>query len=156
MIRKHLSQGFKFMYMSLVQVATTPLARQGHNAYGCHNQFHNLVFGIVESSLHQGPIYFNCYPYFLLSLSDATTLHSWILNMKLFSYDIMEGTESLAIVYRLHYKLMNTTLDPRSKIKLARNTTLLIQTSNESPIFLYLGRFHGITLLFVNNGNYHL
>lgn len=131
MISKHLSQGFKYIHMSLVQVATTHLSRQGLNAYGCHNQFHNLVLGIVESSLYQGPIYFNCYPYFPLSLSDATTLHLWILNIKLFNYDIIEGAEYLAIVYCLHYKLMNTTLDPRSKIKLARNTTLLLHTSNE-------------------------
>lgn len=63
MTKKHLSQGIKYMHMGQVQVAATPLTRQGLNVStllclrdGWHNQIHNSLLGIVEASLYQGQI----------------------------------------------------------------------------------------------------
>ena len=46
-------------------------------------------------------------------------------------HDMMEGAQYLAIIYRLCYKVMKTTLDPRSKVRPHSGETLLLTTSNE-------------------------
>jgi hypothetical protein len=55
-----------------------------------------LLLGMVESSLYQGPIYFNCYLNFAISLN----------------YNMLKGVQPLVIVYRIYYKLMKTILEP--------------------------------------------
>ena len=67
---------------------------------------------MMETSLHNGPVYFNCYPNFALSLSDRNIMKSLNLNVKKDGYYMKEGLEHLAIIYRIYYKLMKTTLDP--------------------------------------------
>ena len=67
---------------------------------------------MIETSLHNGPAYFNCYPNFALSLSDKNIMDALTLNIKIDGYYMKEGSEPLAIIYRIYYKLMKTTLDP--------------------------------------------
>ena len=67
---------------------------------------------MVESSLYKGPIYFNCYPNFVVSLTDETVLQILKLDIETSCYNMLEGAQLLVIVYRIYYKLMKTTLKP--------------------------------------------
>ena len=60
---------------------------------------------MMETSLHNGPVYFNCYPNFALSLSDRNIMDALTFNVKNDGYYMKEGSEPLAIIYRIYYKL---------------------------------------------------
>ena len=84
----------------------------------------------METSLHNGPVYFNCYPNFALSLSDRNIMDTLTLIVKTDGYYMKEGSEPLAIIYRIYYKLMKTTLDPQSMVEPSpKGHTLLLQAS---------------------------
>jgi hypothetical protein len=75
------------------------------------------LLGIIESSLYEGHVYFNCHPNFSLSLFDPTLLHALELNIKTYGYNMMKGSQPLAIVYEIYYKLMKTTLEPQALVE---------------------------------------
>ena len=84
---------------------------------------------MVESSIFRGPVYFNCYPNFTVSLTDETVLQILELNIETSGYNMLEGALSLVIVYRIYYKLMKTTLEPQALMESPKDKTLLLQTS---------------------------
>ena len=95
-----------------------------------HLRFNDSLLRMMETSLHNGPVYFNCYPNFALSLSDKNIMDALTLNIKIDGYYIKEGLEPLAIIYRIYYKLMKTTLDLQSMVKPSpKGHTLLLQAS---------------------------
>ena len=52
------------------------------------------------------------------------------MNVKTNGYYMKEGLEPLAIIYRIYYKLMKTTLDPQSMVEPSlKGHTLLLQAS---------------------------
>ena len=110
---------YAFLHIGLVQVAIKPLTREALNTSillclrdDRHLRFNDSLLGMMETSLHNGPLYFNCYPNFALSLSDRNIMDALTLNIKTGGYYMKEGAEPLAIIYRIYYKLMKTTLDP--------------------------------------------
>ena len=119
----------------MVQVAVKPLTREALNTSVLlclrddrHLRFNDSLLGMMETSLHNGPVYFNCYPNFALSLSDRNIMDALILNVKIDGYYIKEGSESLAIIYRIYYKLMKITLDPQSMVEPSpKGHSLLLQ-----------------------------
>jgi hypothetical protein len=84
---------------------------------------------MVESSLFQGPIYFNCYPNFAVSLIDETVLQTLELYIETSGYYMLEGAQPSVIVYRIYYKLMKTTLEPQALMESLKGKTLLLQAS---------------------------
>ena len=73
-INRH-REKYAFLHVGLVQVAIKPLTREAlnTNVLLClrddrHLRFNDLLLGMMETSLHKGPVYFNCYPNFALSL----------------------------------------------------------------------------------------
>ncbi|KAH1137980.1 hypothetical protein GYH30_027823 [Glycine max] len=73
-----------------------------------HNKFEDSLIGTVETSLGQGPVYFNCYPNKTVSLMDINILDSLFLNIHFHSLDMKEGSIPAALIYRIQYKVMNT------------------------------------------------
>ena len=135
-IKHYKEQKYSFIHIGLVQVVIKPLTRSGLNTSvllclrdGRYYNFHDSLLGMVESSLFEGPVYFNCYPNYSLSLFDTNILHSLILNNKTNGYHMMKGSYPLTIVYRIHYKLMKTTLEPQALITSPKGYTLLLQSS---------------------------
>ena len=84
---------------------------------------------MVESSLYKGPIYFDCYPNFAVSLTDETVLETLELDIETSGYNMLEGVQPLVIVYRIYYKLMKTTLEPQALVESPKGKTLLLQAS---------------------------
>ncbi|KAL3510967.1 hypothetical protein ACH5RR_030368 [Cinchona calisaya] len=91
--------------------------------------------GIIQSSLANGPVYFNAYPNLQLSLSDVNILDALTLNVKIHGYNYVPGSELICLCYRVCFKLLST-LNP--KCKLINNNseeTILIETNfNKSQI----------------------
>jgi hypothetical protein len=83
---------------------------------------------MVELSIFRGPIYFNCYPNFAVSLTDETVLQTLELDIES-GYNMLEGAQPLDIVYRIYYKLMKTTLEPQALMDSLKGKTLLLQAS---------------------------
>ena len=64
--------------------------------------------GAVETSLCYGPVYFNVYPNLTLSLTDRTIGEACNLKILTEGYNFLSGAETVAVIYRLYYKVMNT------------------------------------------------
>jgi hypothetical protein len=125
---------FSFIHFGLVQVVVKPLTRQGLNTsvfLGLRDGkfYQDALLGMVESSLYKGPIYFNCYPNFTVSLTDETMLQTLELDIEISSYNMLEGAQPLVIVYRIYYKLMKTTFEPQDLMESPKGKTLLLQAS---------------------------
>jgi hypothetical protein len=137
-IEKH-KQKYSFIHIGLVQVAIKPLTRQWLNNSvllclidGRHLNFRDSLLGSIESSLYEGSLYFNCHPNFSLSLFDPTLLQALELNIKTHGYNMMKGSQPLAIVHRIYYKLMKTTLEPQAFVESPKGQTLLLQCNTQN------------------------
>uniref|UniRef100_A0A0R0I8S4 DUF7746 domain-containing protein n=1 Tax=Glycine max TaxID=3847 RepID=A0A0R0I8S4_SOYBN len=109
------SRKYKYLHIGCVQVAIKPLIDMGIDAavLMClrdirHNKFEDSLIGTVETSLGQGPVYFNCYPNKTVSLMDRNILDSLFLNIHFHGLDMKEGSIPTALIYRIQYKVMNT------------------------------------------------
>ena len=65
------------------------------------------MLGSVETSLSEGPISFDSYPDMTISLNDLNILDSIILEIKTHNYKMKQGSISIALIYKIHYKVMN-------------------------------------------------
>jgi len=84
---------------------------------------------MVHTSLYNGPVYFDTFPNITLSLSDVNISKALTLNVLTSGYDMLIGSQSLVIIYRIYYKLLKTNLNPQAVIKNSGESTLLIQSS---------------------------
>jgi len=73
-----------------------------------HKKFEDSLIGTLETSLGQGPVYFNCYPNKIVSLMDRNILDSLFLNIHFHGLDMKEGSIPTTLIYRIQYKVMNT------------------------------------------------
>ena len=136
-IKKHRKDGHNFLHIGLVQIGVKPLTRRGLNASvllclrdARFTNFGDSTLGIIESSLVNGPIHFDCYPDFTVSLSDQHILKALTLNIKTAGYNVLEGTQPLALVYRVHYKVTGTNMNFQAINKSPKDQTLLIQSTH--------------------------
>ena len=136
-IHQHKNQNYKFIHIGLVQVAIKPLFRLGIDTPVCmilrdarHQDFNNSLLALAQSNLANGPIFFNCYPNFSLSLNDANVLDSLVLTIKTQNMNFIENTKSVAVIYRVYYKVMATTLNPKAKIVSKRDETMVFEANN--------------------------
>jgi hypothetical protein len=106
-----MADGHNYIHIGLVQVSVKALTRKGINASillclrdARFTDFSYSVLGLIESSLYNGPIRFDCYPGFIVSLSDPHMLKALTLNIKTTGYKVLEGVQPLALIYRIYYK----------------------------------------------------
>ena len=135
-IKAHKKKGFNFLHIGLVQVGIKPLVREGLNSSICmalrdtrHLNFDDILLGVVQLSLSSGPVHFDCFPNFTVSLHDPHVLKALTLNIKTSSTSMIEGTKQLALIYRVYYKCIKTNLNVQALKKNPDGETSLIQTS---------------------------
>jgi hypothetical protein len=73
--------------------------------------FNDSLLGMVKTSLCSGPIYFDCFSNFTVSLRDRNILDSLTLNVKTSNYETKTGSLLIAIIYRIQYKAMSSTFN---------------------------------------------
>ncbi|CAL9004307.1 unnamed protein product [Prunus brigantina] len=134
-IKKHKHDGNNFLHIGLVQVAVKPLTRLGLQASillclrdARFTDFNDSVLGMIESSLCNGPVHFDCYPDFTVSLNDPHILKTLTLNIKTSGYNVLPGTQPLALVYRIYYKVTGANMNFQALNKSPKDQTVLIQS----------------------------
>ena len=138
-LKSHRKDGHNFIHVGLVQIAVKPLTRRGLNTSTLlclrdarFTEFSDSILGMVESSLFNGPIHFDCYANLTLSLSDPHILKALTLKVKTSGYKVLEGTQPLALIYRIYYKVTGTNMNFQALAKSPKDHTLLIQTNIEN------------------------
>ena len=138
-LKSHRKDGHNYMHIGLVQVAVKPLTRRGLNTSillclrdARFTNFSDSILGMIESSLYDGPIHFNCFTDLTISLSDPHVLKALTLNIKTSGFQVLEGTQPLALIYRIYYKVTGTNMNFQALSKSPRDHTLLIQTNQEN------------------------
>ncbi|WP_353803691.1 hypothetical protein, partial [Acinetobacter baumannii] len=89
------------------------------------------LLGILESNLAHGPVYFNCYPNFSIEIEDPHILDTLTLNIKTKNMNSKLGTRDLAVIYRVYYKLMKTTIAPKAINSSPKGVTMLMESNQE-------------------------
>ncbi|KAG9453332.1 hypothetical protein H6P81_006236 [Aristolochia fimbriata] len=84
--------------------------------------------GVMETSLTNGPVYFNIYPDLALSMTDPHLLKALSLNLITHNYEFRSGSETIAIVYRIYYRVLNT-LASHVKIASEKGKTTLVESN---------------------------
>ncbi|GAV83838.1 MP domain-containing protein, partial [Cephalotus follicularis] len=145
---KQLAKNFQYIHFALVQVTIKPLTRQGLNTsiLAClqdakHLNFDNSLIGAIETSLYNGPVYFNGCPDLTISLTDKNILETLKINIKLHGYNMLPGSEIIAIIHHVHYKATNS-ICPKSLVSLSKvnlskgETTMMKCVTNDSNILI--------------------
>lgn len=83
---------------------------------------------MIETSLYEDPIYFNCFPNYCLSMSDRHLLRGLELDIKV-NNNLRTGSQPLTIVYRICCKLMKSRLEPKALDRSPKGYTSLVQTN---------------------------
>ena len=111
-----------------------------------HNKFEDSLIGTVETSLGQGPVYFNCYPNEMVSLMDRNIIDSLFLNIHFHGLDMKEGSILAALIYRIQYKVMNTCASRVFPKPQKGETTLFITDMTKANVSLpKLIKWDGVT-----------
>ena len=125
---------FHYLHIGLVQVAIKPLFRQGLDIPVCAIlrdarllNFDDSLLGVIQSNLADGPVYFNCYPNFLVDINDPNIMDVLTLNVKTKNMNSKDNTREIAIIYRVYYRLMGTTLAPQAKVVIIMKTSSILK-----------------------------
>ncbi|GAV70376.1 LOW QUALITY PROTEIN: zf-CCHC domain-containing protein/MP domain-containing protein, partial [Cephalotus follicularis] len=139
---KELAKNFKYIHFALVQVTIKPLTRQGLNTsiLAClrdarHLNFDDSLIGAIETSLCNGPVYFDGYPDLTIFLTDKNILETLKINIKLHGYNMLPGSEIIAIIHHVHYKATNS-ICPKSVNLSKGETTMMKCVTNDSNILI--------------------
>ena len=62
-----------------------------------------------------------------MNIHDPSILSSLTLNVKTKNMNFVEHAQTMAIVYRIYYKVMTTQLNPRAVCQSVKDETLLFQ-----------------------------
>jgi hypothetical protein len=86
LLDKHYKDGFRYIHLGLVQVAVKPLHKLGLNSPillilrdSRIKDFQDSTIAMLDSNLNDGPVYFNCYPNYSMSLGDEVTSSSLVI-----------------------------------------------------------------------------
>jgi len=138
-IKRHRREGHNFIHIGLVQVAIKPLTRRGLKAsvmLGLRDvrftDWQDSLLGVIEATMHDGPVYFDCFPDFTVSLSDPHILKVLTLSIRTQGYKVLEGVQPLALIYRIYYKCTGTNMNFQAINRSPRNQTMLIQSSQSN------------------------
>ncbi|KAM3198755.1 hypothetical protein P3L10_034506 [Capsicum annuum] len=135
---------FNYLHVGLVQVAIKPLFRQGLDIPVCAIlrdarllNFDDSLLGVIQSNLSDGPVYFNCYPNFSVDINDPNIMDVLTLNVKTKNMNSKDNTREIAIIYRVYYRLMGTTLAPKARLTSPKGVTTLMEANKDrSTVFV--------------------
>ena len=134
-IEKYLKSKYNYLHVGCIQIAFKPLTLAGLNASilsylrdaRCLDFLPSLM-GIIQTSLCHGPVYFNVYPNLTLSLTDRNLFEAVSLHIQTQGYNYLPGSETISVIYRIHYKVMNT-LTPNAILRSEPGKTIVIDSN---------------------------
>ncbi|KAK2993467.1 hypothetical protein RJ640_015151, partial [Escallonia rubra] len=118
------------------QIGITSLTKEGLDTHvwaalrdDRHLSFDDSLLGMVETSLCNGPMYFNCYPNFSVSLSDPHIMDVLTLDIKTQRYNMRPQGQNLVLIYRIYYKAMSTICPAFKQIADPGKSVILFQSN---------------------------
>lgn len=129
-------QKYNYLHLGLVQIAAKPLSTEGLNTtlllclHDCRFlDFQDSLLGMVETSLCDDIVHFNCFPNFIVSLKDKNLLDVLTLNVQSSNFKLKTGSSPIAIIYCIQYNAMNSAFNSRAfHISPTKGETILFQT----------------------------
>ncbi|GAV63338.1 MP domain-containing protein, partial [Cephalotus follicularis] len=101
-----------------------------------HLNFDDSLIGAIKTSFCNGLVHFDGYPDLTISLTNTNILETLKINIKLHGYNILPGSEILAIIHYVHFKAMNS-ICPKSLENLTKEETIIIKcTTKDSNILI--------------------
>ncbi|GAV61084.1 MP domain-containing protein, partial [Cephalotus follicularis] len=98
--------------------------------------FDDSLIGVIETSLCNRPVYFDGYPDLTISLTDKNILETLKININLHGYNMLPGSEIIAIIHHVHFKATNS-ICPKSLVNLTKGeTTMMKCITNYSNILI--------------------
>ena len=94
-----------------------------------HTNFQNSILAMAETNISNGPIYFNCYPNFSVGLFDPNILDTLVLTIKTKNLEFTVDTKAIAVIYRVCYKTMSTTIEPKTKLVSPKDVTIVFESN---------------------------
>ncbi|KAJ0038879.1 hypothetical protein Pint_22051 [Pistacia integerrima] len=138
-VRRH-TEKYKYLHIGLVQVGVRPLTHEGVNTsiLLCLRDkrlldFNNSLLSVLQSSLVDGPVYFNCFPNIMVFLQDPNIMHVLTLNIKLQNLETQETCFPVVLMYRVHYKCLVDPFNTAARKSSSRDKTLFFQTKIRRP-----------------------
>ncbi|KAK2637764.1 hypothetical protein Ddye_025559 [Dipteronia dyeriana] len=112
--------GFNDLHIGSVQVGVKPLSKIGLNNSLLIvlrdkriTDYKESIFGMAETSLTDGPIYFQVYPNFTIELNtDEHTEKCLVIDIQTHNYKFLEKSSPYKLVYRVHYRVLTSGLIP--------------------------------------------
>ena len=86
-------------------------------------KFNDFVLIMIDSNLANGPVYFNYFPKFSMNINDPSILSSLTLNITTKNMNFVEA-QTIAIIYRIYYKIMTIQLNLRVVCQSLKEETL--------------------------------
>ncbi|GAB2265360.1 hypothetical protein Dimus_037812 [Dionaea muscipula] len=115
MLKKYQEKKFKYAHYGCVQVCIKPLTRKGldrpilvilRDATMC--KFNESQIAMLQSNTCNNPVFFTCYPDFIVDLSDPTILNTLVLDIHTQKTCAQARRKEFVIIYRLIFKVLNT------------------------------------------------
>ncbi|KAK2975741.1 hypothetical protein RJ640_022747 [Escallonia rubra] len=142
-LEKH-KRKFRYVHIGLVHIGITSLTKEGLDTHvwaalrdDRHLSFDDSLLGMIETSLCNGPMYFNCYPNFSVSLSDPHIMDVLTLDIKTQRYNMRPQAQNLVLIYRIYYKAMSTICPAFKQIADPGKSVILFQSNpNKTNVML--------------------
>ena len=133
---EHIKKGYNFIHLGLIQVAAKPNYRLGINSPILlllrdirMKKFQDSVIAILESNLHDGPAFFNCYPNFSMNIKNAKTSNSLKLYSKIPDNIVDEDSGPIQLIIRLYYKITRIDYNYKALRSSPKNETILVEAN---------------------------
>ena len=125
---QHLQAKHRFMHIGLVQVAVKPLIRTGVTApiYLALRdkrlrRYKSSLLAMIQTNVYKGPIFFNCYPNFMVDLTCPMTTEALKLDVHVQGDEFLDF-KNFVVVYRVYFRLMSSNLNTRFLYPLLSNS----------------------------------
>ena len=140
-IDSHLHAKYRFMHIGLVQVAIKPLLKRGINApiYLALRdkrlkKYKSSLLALIQTNICKGPVFFNCYPDFMVDLTCPLTKEALKLDVHIQGNEFLDF-KNFVVLYRVYFRLVSTNLNARFLSPLPSNSqeVILLQREHEKP-----------------------
>jgi len=140
-IASHLKANYRFMHVGLLQVVIKPFLKTGVNApiyLALRDKrlrhYKSSLLAVIQTNVCKGPIFFNCYPNFMVDLTYLMTTEALKLDVHVQGDEFLDF-KFFFVVYRIYFRLMSSNLNIRFLDPLPSNSqeTILLQIEDDKP-----------------------
>jgi len=137
-VSKYIDKGYHYIHFGMVQVAVKPLHRVGLDCPiflalrdSTILKYSESLLAVVQTNLHNGPIFFNCAPNFSVDLTDPTILKTLSLDIHMPNNKFTDSRRNFALMYRVYFRLLSSQLNPKCLVNTPPGETTLLQVEAE-------------------------